>query len=224
MPSESAKNNAQEVAQRRIAAHTDRLVEELIHDGTIIQPNWWASQRSRFWIFAVMLIVSFALSIAYQYWLLGQTGASKYPNSADLAYALIAATAALFAYYQWIDSRRENSIDVFYNRIGLVNERYYEWAPARQLVPHFWGPTNDEDEFQRRMYVYLELDNLEYMIFRYQLGFVRKPLFRRAVRTFSSRCESRPFGELAKVLVDGAGYDTKTVEIANILVAQAAIN
>jgi hypothetical protein len=209
-------------AQRLIAEHTDQLVERLIHEGKITRPNWWASQRGRFGIFVVVLALCALTSLSYQWWLLAPGRPSSLPNGAQLATALITAAIGFFAYYQWTDSRRESSLEKFYERLHLVNERYYDWKDVRQLVGHLWGASSEESEFHKRMYVYLELDNLEYMIFRYQLGFVRKPLFRRAVRTFSSRCESVRFSELVIELVNGAGYDAKTVEVVNVLVAQAA--
>ena len=67
------------------------------------------------------------------------------------------------------------------------------------------------------MYVYLELDNLEYIVVRYQLGFVTKPLLQRAVRTFRSRCQSSDFANLANELVQGAGYRAKTVDVVSLL-------
>jgi len=219
--SRTTAHSGQANAQRLIAEHTDQLVERLIHEGKITKPHWWTSQRGRFGILVVILGICAIGSFYYQWWMSTLSNSSNLPNGAQVATVLIAAAAGIFAYHQWTDTRRESSLDKFYDRLGLINQRYFEWKAARQLVPHFWGPPSDDDgEFHRRMYVYLEIDNLEYMIFRYQLGFVRKELFRRAVRTFGSRCESEAFCLLALELVNGAGYDTKTVEIVNILVAQ----
>jgi len=207
--------------QRLIAEHTDQLLESLLQDGRIARPNWWVSQRGRFYIFFALLAATSIGSLFYQRWLLQPGTPTGLPNGAQIATAMFAAIVGIFAYYQWIDSRRESSLEKFYERLNLVNSRYYEWEHARQLVAHFWGESATDENFQKCMYVYLELDNIEYMIYRYQLGFVRKPLFRRAVRTFSSRCESKAFGQLARELVNGAGYDAKTVEVVNILVAQS---
>ncbi len=207
-------------AQRLIAEQTDRLVEHLINQGKITRPNWWVSQRGRFGIFIFVLALCAVTALVYQWWLSMPGRPPGLPNGAQLATALVTAAAGFFAYYQWTDSRRESSLEKFYDRLNLVNERFYAWKDARQLVPHFWGASAEDGDFHQMMYVYLELDNLEYMIFRYQLGFVRKPLFRRAVRTFGSRCQSKAFCDLAVELVNGAGYDTKTVEVVNVLVAQ----
>lgn len=206
-------------AQRLIADETDKLVERLIEEGRITRPNWWVSQRGRFGLFVVTLALCAAASLGYQAWLIQTAQPASLPNGAQLATALVAAAAAFFAYYQWTDSRREASLDKFYDRLSLVNERYYAWKEARQLVAHFWDNSSDDAVFQRCQYVYLELDNLEYIVFRYQLGFVTKPLLRRAIRTFRSRCQSAEFSTLAMDLVNGAGYHSKTVDVVSLLAA-----
>lgn len=204
-------------AQRQIADETDTLIEQLILEGRISSPSWWVSQRGRFGLFVVALISCGVVAFFYQLWLNRRVSVSAtFPNGAQVATALVAATASFFAYYQWTDSRREASLDKFYERLSLVNERYYSWDHARRLVDHFWGGSEEAD-FQRAMYVYLELDNLEYMISRFQLGFVTKGLLRRAIRTFRSRCQSVAFCNLAMQLVNGAGYQAKTVEIVKRL-------
>ena len=205
-------------AQRLLAQETDKLVARLIYEGRITRPHWWVSQRGRVALFAVALLVCGVVALVYQGWLSRGTAPPGLPNGAQLATALIAGTAAFFAYYQWTDSRREASLDKFYDRLSLVNERYYEWEEARGLVDHFWGSSEPAD-FQKAMYVYLELDNLEYIMFRYQLGFVTTALLHRAIRTFRSRCQSEDFSKLALELVHSACYQSKTVEIVSILAA-----
>jgi len=76
-------------------------------------------------------------------------------------------------------------------------------------------------DFQRALYVYLEIDNLEYIIDRFQHGDVREELFRRAVRTFVSRCESDEFCQLALLLVKRAGHNEKTVKVITEFVQAA---
>lgn len=205
--------------QREIARKIDALVKTLISEGKITKPSWWVSQAGRTWILAVTLAVCVAASVAYQFWLTGLKDSSPYPKSSEFATILFAAAAIFFAYYQWSDGRREASLDKFYDRLALINTRYYEWREARDVVPHFWGSSTEDKDFRPRMYVYLELDNLEYVIIRYQLGYIRLPLLRRAVRTFGSRCESPQFCSIASKIVNGAGYAQATVDVVKILVA-----
>jgi hypothetical protein len=195
-------------------------VKRLISGGKVLGPKWWLSQRGRFWVFIVLLVGCAGGALFYQRWLRGQSSPNTLPNGAQLATALIVAVASAFAYFQWTDSRREGSFDQFYDRLALVNERYYDWEDARGIVPHFWGSLKEAD-FQKRMYVYLELDNLEYILYRYQLGFVTKSLLRRAIRTFCSRCQSPEFLDLAQLLVNGAGYHAETGQVVKMAAASA---
>lgn len=208
--------------QRLIAKQTDELVRVLLSEGKIIEPSWWVSQKGRLWLFLVVLFACVAIAFTYQLSISNIGNVSDLPKGTDVAVTLITIAAVSFAYYQWMDGRREASLDKFYDRLALINTRYYEWKEARDVVPHFWGNSTEEADFRPRMYVYLELDNLEYVIQRYQLGYLRVPLLRRAVRTFSSRCESPAFCALAKEVVNGAGYAQSTVDVVNVLVAQAS--
>lgn len=195
-------------------------IKRLISSGKVLGPKWWVSQRGRFGVFIVLLVACAVGALFYQRWLRGQSSPNTLPNGAQLATALVVAVASAFAYFQWTDSRREVSFDQFYDRLALTNERYYYWEDARGLVPHFWGSSKEAD-FQKAMYVYLELDNLEYILYRYQLGFVTKALLRRAIRTFCSRCQSPEFLALAQLLVKGAGYHAQTGQLVTMVAASA---
>lgn len=203
-------------AQRRIAVETDKAVADLIATRKIHAPAFWRTRRGRLALLLGALVLTGIGSVLYQWWVTTRPASSNLPNGAQLGTALVAAIAAGFAYYQWTDARREASIDKFYDRLSLVNERYYAWLHARALVDHFWAGT-DEPAFQRAMYVYVELDNLEYMITRYQLGYVPDALLRRAARTFKSRCQSAGFAGLAAELVSGAGYQEVTGDVVSFL-------
>lgn len=202
--------------QRSIARGADDVVERLIRAGKISKPSWWISQRGRLALFLALLASCLAAAIVYQAWLSDSGSPGDLPGAAAVGTALIAITVSTFGYLQWNDSRRELSLDRFYDRLRLVNERFYEWNAARELVSHYW-PNSDVESFQKAMYVYLELDNLEYIVLRYQLGFVSRTLLRRAVRTFSSRCESEAFSSLAIQLVQGAGYAVGTIKVVEVL-------
>lgn len=204
---------------------TSRLLEQLLREKRIVQPRAWKSPRGRFVLFVVALLVCVAVTAGYEFWLLGleidDMRLHKLPNAAQLLTAQIAVVASLFAYYQWSEARRETSLDKFYERLGLINERYFAWKGARELVPHFWDGC-EGDTFERCMYVYLELDNLEYMVTRYRLGFVTPLLLQRAVRTFHWRCKSPEFTRLALRFICNAGYTPDTIELVQFLCGKAA--
>lgn len=61
------------------------------------------------------------------------------------------------------------------------------------------------------MYTYLELDNLEYAIRKYALGYMSTDVAYRSLKTFISRCASGEFRQLAYSLAhDNLGYDKET--------------
>ena len=65
------------------------------------------------------------------------------------------------------------------------------------------------------MYVYRELDNLEYAIAKYKLGYMSPENALRSLRTFRVRCNSSPeFRELALMCaMANEGYDSITQEV-----------
>lgn len=110
--------------------------------------------------------------------------------------------------YQWRSSKYEMSIDKFYERLAYTNSKLSEWESPRLLLSEQW---DDEEVFQKEMYVYLELDNLEYIIQKYQHGYMEPHDAYRALTCFNSRCKnSSAFKALVMENVDKAGYRTET--------------
>ena len=199
--------------------YTDAEVAALLVAAGVVQ-RLHVSPVGRFVLFVSFIVLSAVLALGYQWWLVGLDDddlARLLPNGGQIGTSLVAVVAAVFAYYQWADARREASLEKFYERLKLTNEQYARSEHARQLVGHFWDEAEGTPGFDRRMYTFLELDNLEYMLLRYQLGFVRKRLMWRAIRTFAARCESPPFRALALKLASGSGYDDKTRAVTEVL-------
>lgn len=122
--------------------------------------------------------------------------------------AFLGIGVAFAGIYQWRSSKYEMSIDRFYERLSYTNTKLFEWESSRVLLSEEWV---DEKVFQREMYVYLELDNLEYIIQKYQHGFMEPHDAHRALTCFSSRCKNSPaFKALAIENVSKAGYKPET--------------
>lgn len=122
--------------------------------------------------------------------------------------ALLGIGVAFAGLYQWRSSKYETSIDEFYKRLSYTNTKLIEWESSRVLLSKEWV---DEKVFQREMYVYLELDNLEYIIQKYQHGFMEPHDAHRALTCFSSRCKnSHAFKALAEENVEKGGYKPDT--------------
>lgn len=132
---------------------------------------------------------------------------------------LVAVGALMLGYQQWRAARNEQSLEKFYERLEVTNQKFEAWPGARKLLGNY--PINegaqDESEevlFQRAMYTFRELDNLEYALAKYKLGYMSSEYALRTLRTFKHRCESPMFRELAlKCCTNDAAYQPQTIAV-----------
>jgi hypothetical protein len=142
-------------------------------------------------------------------------------SGAEVPTITIAFIAAIFAAQQWREdraSRNETSIDTFYARLNITNERLDSWPAARELLSAGEGYRNMSTDisYEQAMYTYLELDNLEYAMEKYRLGYMTPEQALRSLRTFRSRCESPAFRDLAlQCCVPGRGYNPDTANVVS---------
>jgi hypothetical protein len=133
----------------------------------------------------------------------------------------VALGAVLVGAQQFAASRNEVSLEKFYDRLQVTNDRLEEFASTREFIGLPFGRPEDgrfdDDDFHRRMYVFRELDNLEYAIAKYRIGFMSRDNAHRSLRTFRSRCAvSEAFCHMAHDQVHGtrserdSGYDPQT--------------
>ncbi len=124
---------------------------------------------------------------------------NMYKWNATVVTALVALAALWVGYRQFIDIRNEISIDKFYERLKITNEKMDKWPGTRQFAsPWCADGKKDKDIFEKennesyqlQMYVFLELDNLEYALMKYRAGYMSTENMVRSVRTFRARCAS----------------------------------
>ena len=110
----------------------------------------------------VIAFLVLAFSFASELWL------AKYLSSGVIkdTKALIIGLGALYrGFQQWRASRSEVSLDTFWNRLSAANDKLEEWDEVRPFAgPWEVSGREGHNSFRRRMYVYLELDSLEYAI------------------------------------------------------------
>lgn len=138
-----------------------------------------------------------------------------------------------FGLYQWRYIRTEISMDKFYERLDRANQKVDSFQAARTLVTHLYSVSTvtavkenaplpdyvlDREEYEKDRYVYTELDNLEYVIEKYSIGFMSTQNAYRGVQCFSSRCFSIDFSKRALRLVKLAGYNDNTIGVVEIIV------
>jgi hypothetical protein len=107
--------------------------------------------------------------------------------------AVLSLAIAIIAYRQWKAARHEISIDKYYDRLEVANKRL-EAVQTDKLSP--------ED-----MHVFAELDKLEYVIAKYEYGFMSPLLALRALNNFKGLwMDRRGFRGKASHWVDKASY------------------
>jgi hypothetical protein len=121
----------------------------------------------------------------------------KWENSLS---SIITFFAVIIAYQQWKANKHETSIDKYYDRLDIANKRL-------EVLPD----VNKED-----VYVFAELDKLEYVIMKYELGYISPHLALRGVKNFESLCKNRTgFKAKAEKWITNAAYLDVTKSVAN---------
>jgi hypothetical protein len=175
--------------------------EELKDDGL----NRGIAIRRRPWIYVGLVVVTaLALGVLAHLYLDPQK-----LNGMQVATAVVALGAFILGYQQWRSARFETSIDKFYERLEASNRKLHEWTTARELI----GALDNELNFQQSMYVFSEIDNLEYVIQKYKYGYMSADQALRGVKTFKARCIHGKFRERAQSCLEMGGYNRGTIEV-----------
>ena len=116
--------------------------------------------------------------------------------------AILSLGVAIVAYRQWRAARHEISIDKYYDRLEVANKRLEALDTDK--------PTADD------MHVFAELDKLEYVIAKYEYGYMSPVLALRALNNFRAICmDRRGFRGRASEWVNKASYRPITRLIVN---------
>lgn len=100
--------------------------------------------------------------------------------------ATIASSAAfILSYLQWRLGRHEITYDKYYDRVKFANDyiHLHELKEAERV--------GSETDHLRNMRLFAQLDNLEYIIGKYELNFVYFDLVNRSIQTFRSECDNK---------------------------------
>ena len=107
--------------------------------------------------------------------------------------AVLSLGVAIIAYRQWRAARHEISIDKYYDRLETANKRLEALETDK--------PTAED------MHAFAELDKLEYVIVKYEHGYISPVLALRALMNFHGLCKDRRgFSQKAAFWVDAASY------------------
>lgn len=107
--------------------------------------------------------------------------------------AILSLGIAIIAYRQWRAARHEISIDKYYDRLETANKRLEALDTDK--------PTPED------MHAFAELDKLEYVIVKYEYGYISPVLVLRALKNFHAFCTDRKgFRQRASSWVFKASY------------------
>jgi hypothetical protein len=120
--------------------------------------------------------------------------------------AAVGITTIVAAFAYWQSGRYEAATDRYYDRINLANTRYEKLSPDAYL-----------------MYMFMEVDNLEWVIEKYKWGYITPEQAFRGLKLFYTHCREiqervpsgtkLPLSQLADAWVDKGGYLTTTCRV-----------
>ena len=141
----------------------------------------------------LLAIVLFLACVSIIIWItVRKLGLQPVPWS-DAFTAILSLGIAIIAYRQWRAARHEISIDKYYDRLESANKRLEVLETNK--------PTAED------MHAFAELDKLEYVIVKYEYGYISPVLALRALKNFHGLCMDRAgFSDIALFWVNKASY------------------
>jgi hypothetical protein len=120
----------------------------------------------------------------------------------DAFVAMLSLGVAIVAYQQWRENRYEISIDKYYDFLAEANRRL-------ECL---------EEISKKQMHAYVELDKLEYVIVKYELGFIPDKFAKRAIDNFKCHCmQTEQFQSCVQKALAESAYLEKTKKVANMI-------
>jgi hypothetical protein len=114
-------------------------------------------------------------------------------------------------FWQWRGARQEISMDKYYERLDISNQWWKSSPSVRNAMSGFARDSEDPD---MTMYVCLEIDNLEYVIEKYRIGYVDDEQACRGLKAFQVRCLNSPeFRAIARRRVHLGDYTPRTTNV-----------
>jgi hypothetical protein len=170
------------------------------------QRSGWVGATPMKVIFAIVIAAIVAgavvqLKLVPDDWLAGLNGAA-------VGALVITLGGAVVTYQQWRAARYEAALDKFYDKLEIANRRREALRGEGEVDPF-------------DMYIFTELDNLEYTLEKYKLGYVMPAQLCRSLEMFRMRCEGiKGFADGASDLVSRAAYHPTTASIVRDICAQ----
>lgn len=160
---------------------------------------------------AVVLVLCFAWYVSLA---VGATVSTAAETAAmkDILQAAALVVGFSLTFYQWRLARFEASVEKYYDRLDVSNRRLntlIEQAWSNKEAPKDFGVHRNPPEVGVSlfdMWVFSELDNLEYVIQKYRRGYIEPDQMCRALHAFQSRCNDPEFMQRAVGFCRGPNY------------------
>lgn len=161
-----------------------------------------------------LLVLSILLSllVGLDLWRNPPTEGSGGKGLVDLLLSPFATLGLLFAgLWQWRSARREISMEKYYERLDISNQWWKSSPPVQRMMAGF---SREPEDPEMTMYVCLEIDNLEYIIEKYRIGYVDEEQACRALKAFQIRClSSSEFKQIARRRIHLGDYTCRTARV-----------
>jgi len=122
--------------------------------------------------------------------------------------------AGIYALFQWKLVREEISFDKYFDRLEGANSQGGVFHYSKNVVPHLTVPYDHKEA----LYVYFELDMLDYIVGKYKNGYMDVMDAFRGLVTYFSRCESEKFREMTLELVTRRSCNPELVPIVQKII------
>ena len=153
--------------------------------------------RKKYEYGTLLWALAIVISCLFLTWFVVEVVNKKPLDWSKAAQPIITIGIAFVAYKQWIAARHEISIDKYYDRLDVANKRLEELEGI--------GKVQKAD-----MHLFTELDKLEYVIVKYELGYISPEIALRAVENFKAHCRESDFLDQARTKVKKAAYLEQT--------------
>lgn len=128
--------------------------------------------------------------------------------------------ATLSIYFTWIRNQRSKNVDDALKRKDLANSMIVQYH--KLLIPYTGNVfefeakyaeqhLKEEDQVTIDMYVFAEIDNLEYVFEKSRARLIEDKYVVRAIRIFVARAENKGFYKVAKRLIINGRYNENFV-------------
>lgn len=145
------------------------------------------------------------------------------PGSATLIFAVLAFWAG---YERWMLAEKNRNVDDAIRRKELANKMIIDHANIlRPFVSNVFEMEErfsntmlkPEERVRLHMYIFTEIDNLEFVFDKARSGLILPQYALRAIKIFAARCENFGFEQLARELIKNGRYNRDFVRCAECL-------